>query len=187
MKVLLYSGGLDSTIVALMEQPEVLLFLDWGQKSAKWEWRTCKWWAKHYLKGQLVRLRIARLEGDYAYVPARNLNFVAIAVNWATVRGFKEILLGLRSGAPQPDTTPLWIRALNVFFAVIEPLPIKVRAPLHDIDYQTTLKELARDYPLERTFSCSLEYGVPCDALKGQGKRCYKCSEKDALLRLVSN
>jgi len=185
MKVLLYSGGLDSTLVALMERPDALLFIDWGQKAAKYEWQCCKWWAERYLKVPLFKLRIAPLQGDYSYIPARNLNFVVTAVNWAVVNGYDEVLLGIKDGDLPPDTKPIWVKALNLFFSVIEPLPVTIRAPLHEVNYDEILREYARTYPLMKTFSCSLLNRVPCNKLP-ENQWCCKCKEKKQKISVAS-
>jgi 7-cyano-7-deazaguanine synthase len=181
-KLLLFSGGLDSTIVALRERPDTLLYIDWRHPACKFEWRVCKWWQKHYLKVPLIKLKVSpTLSGDFDYIPARNLIFVSLAVNYAVAHNFNEVLIGLRLDSPQPDTTPLWLQALNLFLSVIEPLPIKVVAPLHKVDLRV-LRETLRGYPLDRTFSCSLLNGYPC-AIYPKDQWCAKCLERELKLR----
>jgi 7-cyano-7-deazaguanine synthase in queuosine biosynthesis len=130
----------------------------------------------------LIKLKVSpTLSGDFDYIPARNLIFVALAVNYAVAHNFSEVLLGLRVDSPQPDTTPLWLQALNLFLGIIEPLPIKVVAPLHKVDLRV-LRETLRGYPLDRTFSCSLLNGYPC-AINPRDRWCAKCLERELKLR----
>ena len=42
MRVLLFSGGIDSTCIAWLERPDRLAFVDYGQIPAKGELRACR-------------------------------------------------------------------------------------------------------------------------------------------------
>lgn len=98
--VLLYSGGLDSTVLLYERKPAACLFFSYGQKHMVELFRAqdhCK-----SLGVPLVELRLPRLEGSTlthgrtgnCVVPARNLVFLAVAANYAIAHDHDEVLIG---------------------------------------------------------------------------------------------
>jgi 7-cyano-7-deazaguanine synthase len=97
--ILLYSGGLDSTVLLYEMRPSAALFFDYGQTHSK-EFDKAQWhcWKKkiplHVLK--LPKLQGSSLTGSNGtfIVPARNLIFLAHAANYAIANGHDQITLG---------------------------------------------------------------------------------------------
>lgn len=117
--LLLYSGGLDSTVVLHQTKPERALFFNYGQRHKKeqgFAQEHCK-----QLDIRLVEIRLPKLEGSLLtdsegesrveesvgadrrqhdpppgswVVPARNLTFLAVAANYAASRGFDALVMG---------------------------------------------------------------------------------------------
>jgi len=97
--ILLYSGGLDSTVLLYEMLPAAALFFDYGQTHIK-EKEKAQWhcWKKkipfHVLK--LPPLQGSSLTGGSGtfIVPARNLIFLALAANFAIANGHDQITIG---------------------------------------------------------------------------------------------
>lgn len=86
-KVLLYSGGMDSWLIARLWKPDVKLYIDTGTGYAEEE--------KYRLPpGTVVEyLDLARFEREDKIIPLRNLYFVMMASNYGD-----EIMLGATYG-----------------------------------------------------------------------------------------
>lgn len=86
-KVLLYSGGMDSWLIAHLWKPDVKLYIDTGTAYAEEE--------KRRLPPDAVmeHLDLARFERGDKIIPLRNLHFVMLAANYGD-----EIMLGATYG-----------------------------------------------------------------------------------------
>src|SRR5690606_26846711 len=108
MKLLLFSGGIESTCLAHLFRPELLLTIDYGQKSAEGEIRSSAFIAKKLdLKHEVLTAHISSLgAGDLAglpparkgpateFWPFRNQHLITLAAMRCAQDGFKEILIG---------------------------------------------------------------------------------------------
>lgn len=86
-KVLLYSGGMDSWLIARLWRPDIKLYIDTGTPYAAEEISR--------LPPDVVveRLDLARFEREDKIIPLRNLYFVILAANYGD-----EIMLGATYG-----------------------------------------------------------------------------------------
>jgi 7-cyano-7-deazaguanine synthase len=97
--ILLYSGGLDSTVLLYEMRPAAAVFFDYGQthtkekEKAKWH---CGKLAIPFHIITLPTLQGSSLTGGTGtfIVPARNLIFLAMAANFAIARGHDQITIG---------------------------------------------------------------------------------------------
>jgi len=127
MKVLLFSGGIDSTCLAWMERPDRLAFIDYGQIPAKGELRACRAVAEELglrLDVHSADLRafgggtMAGLAGQPdappEFWPFRNQMLITLAAMVYASQGVTEILVGtVRSDRQHPDGRARFVRAMN--------------------------------------------------------------------------
>ncbi len=180
--LMLLSGGIDSTLTTLILRPEGLLFVDYGQPSRKWERLAVKKWFEYctfatYKHLMTVKVNILNLRG---YMPLRNALLAYVGVLEALRKGFGEVVLGLVAPVTFPDTSALWLDALNELLDT-ERIPVKVRAPFIGatrLDLLKVLRNIDPQAPLHDTFSCYCPKGRPC-----YGKElCEKCRERHETL-----
>jgi 7-cyano-7-deazaguanine synthase len=111
----LVSGGLDSTLIAVMMREEGIeqfpLFIDYGQRAAKREWETCQAvHSRHGLPspvrmdlsgyGAVISTGLTRESLDIrtdAFTPGRNLMFLLMGAAYAHQVQANSIALGLLS------------------------------------------------------------------------------------------
>lgn len=95
MKVLLYSGGMDSWLISQLWNPDIKLYIDTGTAYAKEE--------KRRLPSDVIveHLDLHRFERGDKIIPLRNLYFVMLASNYGD-----EIMLGATYGDRVLDKSP---------------------------------------------------------------------------------
>ena len=185
-RVLLLSGGMDSAALARWTNPELVLFVDYGQEPAAAEGRAARRvsadlglpWAEMSIDcrsigaGLLAGRLIAAAPPTGAWWPYRNQLIVTFASAWALARGGDEILIGTvaTDGAQHRDGTPWFVHTLDALMAGQEGA-VRVRAPAIDM----TTEELIAVSGISRatigaTYSCHT--GVqPCGDCGGCTKR----------------
>lgn len=140
MKILLFSGGIDSTCLAWMERPDRLTFIDYGQIPAAGEQRACEAIAadlgvrldvlradlRQFGAGTMVGL--ASSSDAPEFWPFRNQMLITLAAMAYMQDGLEEILIGtVRSDRQHPDGRAPFIRAID---RVLQSQSnIRVRAP----------------------------------------------------------
>lgn len=110
-RVLLLSGGLDSTCIAAWQRPEHCLGIDYGQKAAAAERRAATAVAEHLelpythikvdaseIGGGLMARRPATVGKTPEWWPYRNQLLITVAAAWAVARGHTEVLAGTVAG-----------------------------------------------------------------------------------------
>ena len=130
-KVLLLSGGLDSTALAAWMRPEICLFIDYGQRAARGEARACEAvCAALDLDLQMVtcdcsaigagtmslQTVAASVSAERDWWPYRNQLLATIAASWASRRdNVSSILIGTVSedGDRFADGRETFVRALD--------------------------------------------------------------------------
>jgi 7-cyano-7-deazaguanine synthase len=187
--VTLVSGGLDSTLVALLAREEGLeqypLFIDYGQRAKKQELAACR--------AVLARLglpepKVAELSGfgglirsgltdpslrvlEDAFTPGRNLLFLLLASAYAFQLGAEAVSIGLlhEDASLFPDQTNAFLRQAESMLSASMGRSIRVIAPLaafHKID----VVALAQEKGIVGTYSCHLGNDEACGA-------CIACNE----------
>lgn len=187
--VTLVSGGLDSTLMALLAQEEGItqypLFINYGQLSAKREWRACQLLHERfglptpaYMDlsgfGRLVSSgltdRHKRVNED-AFLPGRNLLFLLAAAAYACQVNANAIAIGLLSEDYHifPDQTATFLSSTEALLLHAVGREIRVVAPLMRFS-KGDVMELARARGIEGTYSCHAGGAKPCG-------HCVSCQE----------
>lgn len=128
-RLLLLSGGLDSSAIAAAEKPSRLLFIDYGQVSADAERAAAQAIAHHLtlpldeLKIDLKNVGSGMLIGSVPNIqgtadewfPYRNQHLVTIAAAHALKCGLKSVMLGVVAGdgGRHVDGTPMFMSMLD--------------------------------------------------------------------------
>ncbi len=140
MRVLLFSGGIDSTCIAWLERPDRLAFVDYGQIPAKGELRACRSIADALdlpLDVHTADLRSfggGLMAGGAAegaapeFWPFRNQMLITLAAMYYAQRGAVEITVGtVRTDRQHPDGRARFLRAMRGVLRT--QAPIELRAP----------------------------------------------------------
>lgn len=195
--VMLYSGGLDSTVLLykLKLNVKALLF-DYGQRHAKElsvaaalcnnnavTFNTVDLRSINYLIAQGSQAgREPVPEGHYAaesmkatVVPNRNMMMISIAVAHAITIGAKHVWFAVHAGdhTIYPDCRPAFVGALNhAVYLGNEWTPVSLHAPFIHMTKADIVQEGERyEVPWERTWSCYQGRELHCG-------RCGTCVER---------
>jgi 7-cyano-7-deazaguanine synthase len=169
MRVLLFSGGIESTCLAWQERPDQLLFIDYGQVSAKGEERACFAIARELdLPLDVVRSdlrgvgsgtlagKTAAKDGPAEFWPLRNQLLITLAAMKYFGR-IGEILIGtVRSDAHHADGRAPFRGAMQRLLRT--QLDCELRAPAAKMSSRSLIE--ASNIPqdlLGWTFSCHTE------------------------------
>ena len=187
MKLLLFSGGVESTCLALMHHPDLLLTIDYGHKSAEGELRTSSFIA-NYLKMKHETLRVCinslgvgdlaggvTLDGREAteFWPFRNQFLITLASMKCVKEKFNEIFIGtVSTDSVHEDGTKSFIEVMNRVLQQQMPT-LSVSAPAIEMNTLELVKSsgISKDL-LGWTFSCH-KANVAC----GQCRGCFKTIE----------
>lgn len=175
--VVLYSGGVDSTVCAelarIQKRLAHLLHVQYGQANAEMELVTSGRWARsHGLVRTIVEgaIRAPELHAGIGaegarYVPGRNLALLSLAANFAASHGCREVWIGCNrdDAADYPDCRDTFISAVSALTEMSA--GVTVRAPLlirGKGDVMTLASVLQID--LADTWSCyePRRDGTPC-------------------------
>ena len=187
--VTLVSGGLDSSLVAVLAKEEGLeqfpLFVDYGQRAKDKELDACR--------GVLARLHlpapeVANLNGfgslirsgltdptldvvEDAFTPGRNMLFLLVAASYAHQRGAEAVSIGLlhEDTSLFPDQTKAFIADAQAVIRRCMGRDIRIIAPLSAF-HKTEVVELAQEKGIIGTYSCHLGLDEACGA-------CIACNE----------
>ncbi len=180
-QVSLVSGGIDSTLMAVMANEEGIrqypLFIDYGQLSAKQEWKACRsMHAKFGLAkpaymnlrgfGQLISCgltdRHARVNED-AFLPGRNVLFLLVGGSYAYRVKANSVAIGLLIEEYRifPDQTVSFVEKCEALLQLAMGYRLKVVAPLMHLS-KADILELARIRRIAGTYSCHSGHEEPC-------------------------
>jgi 7-cyano-7-deazaguanine synthase len=110
---------------------------------------------------------------EAVFLPGRNLLLVMKAAVWCQMHGIEELALAPLSSNPFPDATPGFFAALERTLALGGNGAVRLLRPLATTS-KSDLIRIARDYPLELSFSCIAPVADRhCGA-------CNKCAERQA-------
>lgn len=187
--VTLVSGGLDSTLTALLIKEEGVkqypLFIDYGQICKDAEWKACRSvFSKHDLPepkkmeiegfGRLISSGLtdakARLNED-AFLPGRNLLFLVTGAAYAYQTNSDALAIGLLSEQFHlfPDQTEEFINKAGELISLSLGKKIKLLAPLMKFSKADVIT-LAQKRNIEGTYSCHAGVYPPCG-------KCVSCLE----------
>ena len=185
----LVSGGLDSTLIAVMMLEEGIeqfpLFIDYGQRAAKQEWETCQAvYSRHGLPspvrmdlsgyGAVISTGLTRESLDIrtnAFTPGRNLMFLLMGAAYAHQVKANSIALGLLSEKFSlfPDQRADFLAKAESTLTAALGHSIKIVTPLFEFSKADVVK-LAKQKDISGTYSCHAGSGTPCGS-------CISCME----------
>ena len=189
--VLLASGGLDSTLSAILAIEQGLdvhpLFVDYGQIAKERELDACRVNYKHYglpepkvldVKGfgDLYPSGLTNTNMDIfedAFLPGRNMLFLLAGATYACNVCANAISIGLLSEELSlfPDQTKEFLIKAEDLISMITGRKLKILAPLMDFT-KIDVVALAKKKDLVGTYSCHAGGETPCG-------ECIACKEFD--------
>lgn len=171
VKVLLWSGGYDSTVLkAYLGDVETYFFNIYYYSPyslSGFQENISEYNAVSSNCTEWVELRLDRPQGT-DYMPCRNTTMVLTVINRLVYRGIDEaeIYLGLIKNFPRyADATPEWVDSINALLKIEFGDRYKVVAPFIDLTKDEVFKlGCSLGVKLEDTFSCNFanENGEPC-------------------------
>lgn len=202
--VMLYSGGLDSTVLLYKLKPNVkALVFNYGQRHGKeiiHAIRICRELNIDFDQVDLSMInKLIRKgsqagtdpvpEGHYAaesmkatVVPNRNMMMISIAVAHAITIGAKHVWFAVHAGdhTIYPDCRPAFVGALNhAVYLGNEWTPVSLHAPFIHMTKADIVQEGERyEVPWERTWSCYAGKTLHC-------AKCGTCVERREAFKLA--
>ncbi|MDP1611184.1 MAG: 7-cyano-7-deazaguanine synthase [Sulfuritalea sp.] len=179
--VMLVSGGLDSTLMAVLGQEAEVemnpLFIDYGQINLDREWNACQ---ANFARLNLPTPQIASLGGygkllpsgltdrtrhivEDAFLPGRNLLFLLVGAGYAVQRGSSAVSIGLLDERNRlfPDQTRGFLSNAQELLTTALGKPISVVAPLMSFSKADVL-QAAKERGIDGTYSCHTGNATPC-------------------------
>ena len=189
--VLLASGGLDSTLLAVLAMEEGLevfpLFVDYGQIAKERELKACQINYKYY---GLPEPKIVNVQGfgdlfpsgltnpnvdifEDAFLPGRNMLFLLAGATYACNVCASVISIGLLSEELSlfPDQTKEFLHEAQNLISMMTGRKLEVLAPLMDFTKRDVVA-LAEKKSIVGTYSCHAGGETPCGV-------CIACREFD--------
>jgi len=187
--VALTSGGLDSSVVAVMLAKQgaslLPLFIDYGQRSAAREWKACKSLLTERRLGAPIRIDVTKFGKGIqsgltqkkldiskdAFFPGRNLYFLMFAATYAIQYRADAISIGLLSDKSSifPDQTSTFLQGAQNMLDTTMGRHIQIMAPLKALNKGEVIR-LASSMKLRGTYSCHMGAAKPCG-------KCIACLE----------
>ncbi len=110
-------------------------------------------------------------DDDAVYLPGRNILLLSKAAVHASLQGVSLIASGILKGNPFPDSTPHFLRTLEIAFSEGLRTPLTILTPYITLTKKDVLGR-GRSLPLHLTFSCIAPKGhTHCGG-------CNKCAER---------
>lgn len=187
--VTLVSGGLDSTLVAMLIKEQGIdqhpLFIDYGQLCKNAEWDACRSVHKKYGLPEPKLMNISgfgdtissgltnsdlRVNED-AFLPGRNLLFLIVGAAYAYQTGSDSVAIGLLSEEYRlfPDQTESFISETESLIKTSMGRNIKILTPLMKFNKEAVIR-LAETKNINGTYSCHAGTHPPCG-------ECVSCRE----------
>ena len=114
-KVLLFSGGFDSTLQEYLLKPDVLLYVDMKTSYSDRELEHLKTLSKHYQDRLIIKeLPLGEYERDNKYLPYRNLILGTIAMQYG-----QHVYFGFNKDDSAPDKGKPFIEELHNLFKIL--------------------------------------------------------------------
>jgi 7-cyano-7-deazaguanine synthase len=179
--VALVSGGLDSTLVALLAKEAGValhpLFIDYGQRARDRELDACR---RAMRRLALPEPKVADLAGygdlvrsgltdkrlrvyEDAFTPGRNTLFLLVAAAYAAQVGADAVSIGLlnEDASLFPDQTRRFVSSVEAMIELAVGRPVRILVPLADF-HKRDVVALAKAKGIDGTYSCHLGEEIPC-------------------------
>ncbi|NKM35952.1 7-cyano-7-deazaguanine synthase [Rhizobium laguerreae] len=180
MRLLLFSGGLDSTALAWSQRPDLCLTIDYGQRPAQGEIRAASGLSglmglrhevltvdlAHLGSGSLAGSETATVGSAPEWWPYRNQMLITLAAMKFVGQGLKEIMFGAVATDVHADGKKPFVNAISSLVSLQEGA-VRVTAPAIDSDPVDLIRDSGLPASLlGATFSCHVaEY--PCGHCRG--------------------
>lgn len=160
--VVLLSGGIDSTLAALIAKEWgfdiYALSFDYGQRHLI-ELRAADDLAQwlNVIEHRVLNIpNLGPITNSQPYVPARNTIFCAFALGYAETVGATDIFIGINADDTYfPDCSLRFFTAFNSLATVALKNVVKLNAPLVTLTKSQIIAEgIKRKLPFERTITC---------------------------------
>lgn len=188
--VTLVSGGLDSTVMALLAKRDGVkqfpLFVDYGHRAGSQEWNAClRLFRKHRLPkpvrtdltgyGVLIQSGLTNAKLDVvgrAFLPGRNLLFMLVGVAYATRVKASGVAIGLLDENQRlfEDQSKDFLSRAQEILRTATDSSVAITAPLIHLSKVNVLA-LAKEHRVSGTYSCHVGGPRPCG-------RCLSCRER---------
>lgn len=187
--VSLVSGGLDSTLMAVLAKLEGVvqfpLFINYGQRSFAREWRACQYVFRRYDLPNPHKLEIPGFGATFrsgltdkaldivtnAFLPGRNMLFVLCGAAYAYQKEADSVFIGLLNERTHlfPDQTSIFLQKAEASISEAIGRAMKIVAPLHHFS-KAEVVALSERHHLRGTYSCHRGTAHPCG-------KCIACRE----------
>lgn len=177
----LVSGGLDSTLVAVMAKESQIeqfpLFIDYGQRAAGREWDTCLAVHRALALPEPVRMDLSGFGlviasgltredlpvKEAAFTPGRNLMFLVMACSYAYQVGASSVAVGLLAEQFSifPDQRRGFLEQAERAISMALGCDIEILTPLMDFG-KADVVQLAEAKGIIGTYSCHTGQTEPC-------------------------
>ncbi|MGY6268640.1 7-cyano-7-deazaguanine synthase [Achromobacter denitrificans] len=185
----LVSGGLDSTLIAVIAKEEKIeqfpLFIDYGQRAARREWETCVAVHRTLVLPEPIRMDLAGFGQiiasgltrenlpvkEAAFTPGRNLMFLLMGCSYAYQVGASSVSIGLLAEQFSifPDQRQGFLEQAERAICAAMGRDLKILTPLMDFGKEDVV-QLAEEKGIAGTYSCHTGGLEPCG-------RCIACLE----------
>ncbi len=189
--VVLFSGGVESTCMLYMYlKKDWLVYPVYVKAGYPWEslelerakalWLYTKKKYKNLMPLRvLTTLNPERVEDrkhdKNLFIPLRNINLVAMAGNYALLKGIKCIAIGSLGIYPFPDNNADYMKRLQSL------INVELLTPFMGMEKHEVIRGFSEGVPLDKTLSCirpkkSMGKIIPCGV-------CEKCKERQEALK----
>jgi len=189
--VLLFSGGVESTCLIYMYlRKGWLVYPVYIKAGYPWEafelenakslWLYTKRKHKNLMPLRVLPAinpeRVSRRKHDKnLFIPLRNINLIAMAGNYALLKGIEYVAIGSLGIYPFPDNNADYMKRLQSL------INIELLTPFMGMEKHEVLKKFSEGIPLERTLSCIRPKKVKGKVL--HCGKCEKCKERQEALK----
>ncbi len=189
--VLLFSGGVESTCLLYMYlRKGWLVYPVYIKAGYPWEafelenakslWLYTKRKHKNLMPLRVLPAinpeRVSRRKHDKnLFIPLRNINLIAMAGNYALLKGIEYVAIGSLGIYPFPDNNADYMKRLQSL------INIELLTPFMGMEKHEVLKKFSESVPLERTLSCIRPKKVKGKVL--HCGKCEKCKERQEALK----
>lgn len=179
--LLLFSGGIDSTVcLKLLKDRELgfsILFIDYGQVSAKNELRSVEKLSTYYKVGfKKIDVKTERIFSNDE-IRGRNAFLIITALMYSDFQS-GTIVLGIHKGTGYKDCSSKFVREIQKTIDLYCDGEIRVDAPLLKFTKDEIWRiATERNIPVDQTYSCELGLKQPC-------RKCKSCQDLEKLYEL---
>lgn len=188
--VTLVSGGLDSTLMAVMAKKDGLeqhpLFIDYGQRAAEREWQVCRTLFRTYKLPKPTKMDVSGFGNNVssgltdtkkdllteAFLPGRNMLFLLCGAAFAATKKASGVCIGLLDENQRifEDQSASFLTRAEAMLRTATASQVSLAAPLIKFSKKQVLA-LAAEHGVKGTYSCHSGKKQPCG-------KCISCLER---------